>query len=159
MSKIILIDTNILVYAINSSSPKHRASQEYLKANAANAVVTHQNVMEALRVLTHRKFQNPMSAKDAQRAVDAIVKHVRVITPSYTAYELAKMLILEQQLRGNAIFDAYLAATALASGVNVIATDIVKDFRGYEKLKVVDPFSQWVDAVILIALTSYRALA
>lgn len=141
MSNSILIDTNILVYAINSSSPKHLTSQEYLKANVANAVVTHQNVLEALRVLTHRKFQKPMSIENAQQAVDAIVQHVRVVTPSSTAYELAKMLILEHQLVGNAIFDAYLAATALALGVSIIATDNVKDFRCYEKLTIVHPFS------------------
>lgn len=140
MSKPILIDSNILVYAINSSSPKHKTSQDYLRANAGSMVVAQQNVMEALRVLTHRKFQKPMTTDQAQKAVDAIVRHADIIAPDATAYELALMYIAEYQLTGNAIFDAYLAATALAAGASTIATDNTKDFDFYTKLTIVNPF-------------------
>lgn len=41
MNKTMLVDSNILIYAINSSSPKHRMAQEFLQTQANNIVIAH----------------------------------------------------------------------------------------------------------------------
>lgn len=53
-----LIDSNILIYAINLDSPKSKIAQEFLKENLDNLEITHQNILESIRILTHPKFSN-----------------------------------------------------------------------------------------------------
>ena len=69
-----LIDSNILIYAINTDSPKHKKAQGFLEENLGDLEIAHQNVLETIRVLTHGKFSNPMKLKDALRAILAISK-------------------------------------------------------------------------------------
>ncbi|HEX8932354.1 MAG TPA: PIN domain-containing protein [Patescibacteria group bacterium] len=134
-----LIDTNILIYAINADSPKNKVAQEFIQNNVKNLEVAHQNIFESLRVLTHPKFSHPMKQKEAQDAVFAIVDACRIIIPNYKTHYLALEFIKEHNLLGNRIFDAYLAATALSNGIMKIATDNVKDFQKFE-ISLVNPF-------------------
>lgn len=135
-----IIDSNILIYAINADSPKNRKAQEFLRENIENLEVTHQNILETLRVLTHSKFSKRMRIKLALTATQAISKSCQVISPTQTTYYLWLELINEHALTGNRIFDAYLVATALSNGINIIATDNVKDFKIFRQIKVINPF-------------------
>ncbi len=136
-----LIDSNILIYAINVDSPKHKKAQEFLKQNLGSLEVAHQNILETIRVLTHRKFSKPMEPKSALTAIQAITQSCRLISPAQTTYYLWLELINRYALTGNRIFDAYLAATALSNGINILATDNVADFKKFKGLKVINPFS------------------
>lgn len=135
-----LADTNILIYAINADSPKHKAAQTFLKENLQDIDIAHQNVLEAIRVLTHPKFPRPMKLKDAQRAILAIAEVCRIISPNQNTYYLTLELIKEYQLSGNRIFDAYLVATALTNDINTVATDNVKDVEKFPQIRVYNPF-------------------
>lgn len=135
-----LIDTNILVYAINADSPKNEAAQLFLQKEINSLVVSHQNIFEALRVLTHPKFSSPMKPKEAQEAVWTIIETCKIIYPNNKTHYLALELIKENNLLGNQIFDAYLAATALSNNITKITTDNDKDFRKFN-ITVLNPFS------------------
>lgn len=139
-SKTILIDSNILIYAINRSSPKQKIAQDFLQTNVGHLVVAHQNVFESLRVLTHPKFQTPMSPTDAINAISAITDHCRIIAPDYETLEIALALVKKHTLTGDKIFDAYLTATALSVGVPTIATDNTKDFLLFKEVNTINPF-------------------
>ncbi len=136
----ILIDSNILVYSINSSSPKHKKAQDFLKKNIATFVVAQQNIFETLRVLTHPKFPNPMTPQDAIKAVDWIIKAGEVVTPDYKTYKIAFELIREYNLASDKIFDAYLVATCISCNIDTIATDNIKDFKVFSQIYVINPF-------------------
>jgi len=135
-----LIDSNILVYAINADSPKNKAAQLFLLNNSEKLELAHQNIFETLRVLTHPKFSNPMTPTEAQEALWAIVDACKVIYPNNKTHYLALELIKENNLFGNQIFDAYLAATALSNNITTIATDNIKDFKKF-KINVFNPFA------------------
>jgi predicted nucleic acid-binding protein len=134
-----LVDTNILIYAINADSPKNKLAQRFLQENIHELEVSHQNIFEALRVLTHSKFSKPMKPENAQNSVMAIVKECRIVIPNYKTHYLALEWIKEHELIGNKIFDAYLAATAVSNGIYAIATDNGKDFKKFG-VTVVNPF-------------------
>lgn len=138
-SKAILVDSNILIYAINRSSPKQKVAQDFLQTNVGHLVIAHQNVFESLRVLTHTKFQTPMSPSDAIAAISAITEHCRIIAPGYETLEITLALAKKHTLTGDKIFDTYLAATALSAGVTAIATDNTKDFP-FKEVTIVNPF-------------------
>lgn len=135
-----LVDTNILIYAINADSPKHQLAQEFLKENSSNLEIAHQNILEAIRVLTHQKFSHSMKLKDALNAIEAISELSRVITPNHNTFYIAIELIRAHKLIGNRIFDTYLVATALTNGIRTIATDNIKDFQKFKEITVFNPF-------------------
>jgi predicted nucleic acid-binding protein len=139
-SNLILVDSNVLIYAINSTSPKNHLAQQFLQSNVGDLAIAHQNVLESLRVLTHGKFSNPMSVAEASKALDNIVKACRIISPNRLTYQLALGLLNKYSLSGDKIFDAYLAATAIANDITTIATDNVKDFEYIKELSTVNPF-------------------
>ncbi len=135
-----LIDSNILIYAINSSSPKHKTAQKFLQENINELVIAHQNIFETLRVLTHSKFLSPMSPTDAIEAVQSITKVSRIIAPDYKTHHIALELIKKNKLSADLIFDAYLAATAISNGITTIATDNIKDFKKFD-INLINPFT------------------
>lgn len=137
-----MIDSNILVYSINISSPKHKKAQDFLKKNIGKFAVAHQNIFETLRVLTHPKFPNPMKTPDAIKALEPILKAGDVISPDYKTHQIALELIKKYNLASDKVFDAYLVATCLSSSIDTVATDNVKDFKIFPQIRVINPFGQ-----------------
>ncbi len=137
--KPILVDTNIIIYAINRSSPKHTAAQDYLQKHQRDLVVAHQNCIEAIRVLTHPKFSSPMTASRAQQAIAAISSHIELIYPTIETYEFFSELLHKYLRTGNGVFDLYLVATMLSHDVVSIATDNLKDFVGIGEIRATNP--------------------
>lgn len=138
-----LVDSNILVNAINNDSPKQAAARKFLlKYQNRGLVVAHQNILETLRVLTHSKFPNPMTGEAAIREVGDIIRAFQVIAPDNKAHLIALKLISKHRLTGDKIFDAYLAATAMAAGIDTIATDNTKDFTKFLSVITHNPFTK-----------------
>ena len=136
-----LIDSNILIYAINADSQKHELAKRFLKANINDLEVSHQNILETLRVITHIKFPNRFNTKEAIKAIRGITEACKLVVPNKITYHLAVELISKHDLVGNRIFDAYLVATALSNDIDMIATDNVRDFRRFNGVKIVNPFT------------------
>lgn len=136
-----LIDTNILVYAINSDSAKHETAKKFIEENLGNLVIAHQNILEGIRVLTHKKFSNPVSTIEAIKAISGISNPFRIITPNRTTINLCMEYVQKLNISGNRIFDAYLAATALSNDIKVIATDNTKDFKVFKGIELINPFT------------------
>ena len=109
-----LIESNIIIYALNEKSPKHTAAQEFLTASQNNLVVAQQNIFESLRVLTHTKYPHPFGYQEAIDAITSITQYAEMIHPTYETPEIAYALIQKYQLHGSEIFDGYLVATALS---------------------------------------------
>lgn len=135
-----LIDSNILIYSINSASPKHKDSQRFMQKNVGKLVVAHQNIFETLRVLTHSKFSSPMKSNEAIRAINKILNSCKIISPDYKTHQIALELIKKYAVVSNQIFDAYLVATAISNGTAELATDNSKDLQIYTEISVINPF-------------------
>ncbi|MDP3955358.1 MAG: PIN domain-containing protein [bacterium] len=135
-----IVDSNILVYSINISSPKHKASQNFLQKNIGRLEVAHQNIFESLRVLSHPKFPSPMKVKDALGAIENILKACSIISPDYRTHRLALALIKKYDLSSDKVFDAYLVATALSNDIETIATDNIRDLGKFKEIKAFNPF-------------------
>lgn len=135
-----LVDTNLIVYSLNSASPKCKRSQKFIRDNQAVLCLSHQNILEAVRVLTHPKYAYPMSSQKANKFVWNIAEALRLIVPSQETIYLVKEFVSQYKLKADGVFDAYLVATALTNGVKIIATDNVKHFKKYKEIKLIDPY-------------------
>lgn len=137
-----LIDTNILVYSVNLDSPKYKQAISFISENIGQLEIAHQNILEAISVLTHKKFSHPKRLKEALNATLSITRSCSLISPNQNTLYLALELIKKHKLSGNKIFDAYLTATALSNGINTIATDNTRDFKKFKGIRLVNPFVQ-----------------
>lgn len=136
-----IIDSNIVVYTIDKNSLKHKKAQAFLKENLGSLEITHQNIFETLRVLTHPKLPRPMKVDDAINAVEKILKACRIVSPNWKTPSITIELIKKYKLSSDLVFDAYLVATALSNDINIIATDNVKDFQKFKEIAVFNPFT------------------
>ena len=135
-----LIDSNILVYAINADSPKYNLAKKFLLENSRNLHIAHQNVLETYRILTHPKFPNPMNPKNAMSSILAVAGSCKILSPNNKTYYLVLELIRLYKPKVNHVFDVYLVATALSNEISLIATDNVRDFKKFRGVKIINPF-------------------
>jgi predicted nucleic acid-binding protein len=136
----ILLDTNVIVYSLNKKSPKNCSAKSFIRENAENLVIAHQNINETLRVITHPKYPKPMDINHALKATVAIAEGISIIFPKENTVFITLELLEKYQIKSNHIFDAYLAATMLSNGIEEIATDNEKDFSILKEIKVINPF-------------------
>lgn len=135
-----LIDSNVIIYALNSASPKNQESRLFIKAQAKRAVIAHQNILEVTRVMTHPKFANKFSVTTITKGIEQVTRAMKIIYPQEETLFVYQNLIKKYQPEGNRVFDLYLAATALSNGVREIATDNVRHFKDFEEIRVINPY-------------------
>ncbi len=137
-----LVDSNVLVYALNIDSPKNLAARKFLLKCNGNFCVAQQNIFETLRIVTHQKFPKPMPISQAVTEVNNIVGVGYVINPNPETLQLAMKLLKRYHISGKKIFDGYLVATMVANGESVIATDNEADFAQFAGIKVINLFAK-----------------
>lgn len=135
-----LIDSNIIIYSLNSSSPKCKLAKKFILDNFSEITVAQQNILETIRVISHPKYPKPFKYDEALLAVDKIVRNLTIIQPSSETIEITYMLAKKYKISGNEIFDAYLVATALSNDEYEIYSDNVKHLGKYKEIKVKNPF-------------------
>lgn len=136
-----VIDSNILIYSLNQSSTKHSTARSFLTSHDKKLVVSHQNILETLRILTHKNFPSFLSPSRALKIVTQFCEQFSLIYPNQETFAITSQLIKKYHVSGKEVFDAYLVATALSYGEKVIATDNVKHLSKYKEITVLNPFS------------------
>ena len=139
----LLVDTNILLYAVDRASPLHEKTRAFLDERRAGEglCVTWSILYEFLRVATHpRVFRSPLSPGDAWSFVFALIRDPRtdilLETPGHDRF-LTQILEEAPPLRGNIWHDAHIAALMVEHGVRDIAT-ADRHFRLFPSLRVID---------------------
>lgn len=140
----LLVDTNILLYAIDKDSPRYSKACAFLEERrfGDGFCVTWSVLYEFLRVATHPKvFRSPLSPADAQSFIDVLIRDPRVDvlleTPGHERF-LAQILEDAPPLRGNIWHDTHIAALMLEHGIKNIAT-ADRHFRLFPFLRASDP--------------------
>src|ERR1051326_2444684 len=112
----ILIDVNLLIYAVNEDSPDHKKAKSWLEAavSGTETVGLPWIALLAFLRLTTRPgvFRPPLSVDTAFDVVDAWLQQPSVTVPEPTARHLQTMRDLLSPLGtgGNLTPDAHLAA-------------------------------------------------
>ena len=140
-----LIDANILLYAYNASSNRHGRAKQWLEGTFSSAQpvgLTWLTILAFLRISTNsRAFERPLAERDAVTIVSRWLNlpAVRLFDPGPRHWSIYSGLILNSQVRGPLMTDAYLAAIAIEHGLVLCSND--KDFTRFEGLRVFNPLS------------------
>jgi toxin-antitoxin system PIN domain toxin len=133
---VLLVDANVLLYAVNEPSPRHVAARDWLAEalDDGEAVAFAWTVMLAfLRLSTHPSvFPHPLDAAQATEVVADWLSSPAAVTvePTRRHLPLLRGLLEHAGTAGNLVSDAHLAALALEHGATVVSFD--RDFVRFE---------------------------
>ena len=139
MSVEYFLDTNVLIYSFDDSSP---AKQEKSKALIEAAlrygcgVISWQVVQEFLNVALH-KWKDPMSAADAVEYLGSTLEPLCSVFPTVSLWRSAFSLQTESQYR---FYDSLIVASALQSGAKILYSEDLQSGRRFGNLELRNPF-------------------
>lgn len=135
----VIVDANVLLYAVNPQSRQHEAAHAWLVgALAGNEAVgfAWTVLLAFLRLATNPSvFAHPLSPEEAAGLVELWLAPRAAVVVEPTARHLAVLrgLLRSSGTAGNLIADAHLAALALETGATVVSFD--RDFARFEGLR------------------------
>ena len=141
----ILVDANLLIYAVNEDSPPHRKAKSWLDdtISGPDSVGLSWNVLLAfLRVATRPNlFRNPLSVETALdlMALWLDQPNVIVVEAGPRHLRILRELLLSLGSGGNLTSDAHLAALAIEHGAELCSSDA--DFARFPGLRWSNPLA------------------
>jgi uncharacterized protein len=139
----ILVDANLLLYAYNSSFPRHEAARVWFERALAGSELVGLpwlSVLAFLRISTNpRAFPAPLAIDEASRIVSQWFEHsgVRRVDAGESHWTILNGLLSDSQASGPLVTDAHLAALAIEHGALLCTAD--RDFRRFDGLRVEYP--------------------
>lgn len=141
-----IVDANILLYAVDSTSTRHDRAAEWW-TDALNGDVTvglpWQTIGAFLRISTHpRIFRDPLDGPAAWSYIAGWLEAPPVWIPPATeaTARVYGHLVERTAVTGNLVPDALLAAHAIEHGVELISAD--SDFSRFPGLRHRDPLTE-----------------
>ena len=140
-----LLDTNVLVYAADQSSPFHQASKTLREKGLRNELplcVCPQVLNEFFAVVTNpRRVGNPREPKEALAEMERYYhsRNILKIYPSSGIIEKILELLRRYQVTRQEIFDVQLVATMLANNVTRLFTFNQSHFAKFREIEALTP--------------------
>lgn len=140
----ILVDTNLLVYAVDTASPFHERARGWLedRLNGPTGVGLPWQVLNSFARLVSnpRVCPRPMSTTDAWSVVEEWLALEATFTPEPThRHREILSTLMPRVTRADLIPDAHLAALAMEYGLQLCSTDT--DFDRFPGLAWTNPLS------------------
>ena len=141
----ILVDANLLVYAVDADSPRHRPARRWLEetlSGSSQVGLPWIVLLAFLRVTTRTGIlRKPLRPERALGYVDSWLSqpYVAAVGPGPGHWAVLRNLLRTTGLAGNLTSDAHLAALAIERGAPVYSTD--HDFRRFPGVEHVDPIA------------------
>jgi toxin-antitoxin system PIN domain toxin len=142
---VILVDANLLIYAVNAGAPQHAAARLWLDARlngAMRVALPWASLLAFLRLVTNpRIFPRPLGMAEAWGRVEAWLGSgpVWVPLPTERHAEILVRLLAAPGVHGNLVPDAHLAALAIEHGLELNSTD--GDFARFAGLRWRNPLA------------------
>ncbi|MBS4730493.1 type II toxin-antitoxin system VapC family toxin [Mycobacterium sp. SM1] len=140
-----LLDLNILIYAMDDSSPRHKPARQWLDEtlSGSDTVAFAWHVLIGFVRLATRAavFERPLTVAESLDVVDGWLQQpcVTVIHPTDRHAAVLRGLLTSLGTAGNLTSDAHLAALAIEHGAQLCSTDV--DFSRFSGVRWIDPLS------------------
>jgi toxin-antitoxin system PIN domain toxin len=142
---VILIDANLLIYAIDADSPQHARARPWLErvlSGTAPVGLPWIVILAFLRITTREGImRRPLSPGAALGYVDSWLQQpcVEIAAPGDHHWPILCRLLEATGTAGNLTSDAHIAALALERGAAVCSTD--HDFARFPGIRHVNPLT------------------
>lgn len=131
----ILVDANLLIYAINRDAPQHRRARRWWEealSGTERVGLAWIVVLAFLRVTTRPGIMaRPLGVESATGYIEEWLQQpvVEAVVPGAAHWRILHNLLLSAGTLGNLTSDAHLAALALEHGAGICSADY--DFRRF----------------------------
>ncbi|HYB38691.1 MAG TPA: type II toxin-antitoxin system VapC family toxin [Mycobacterium sp.] len=138
-----LLDLNILIYAIDESSPHHEAARDWLDdaLSGSDTVAFAWHVLIGFVRLSTRAavFERPLTVDESFDVVDGWLEQpcVTVVHPTDRHAVVLRGLLTPLGTAGNLTSDAHLATLSVEHGAELCSTDV--DFSRFSGVRWIDP--------------------
>ena len=125
----ILVDTNILIYAEDKFSIHHEEARRWWDSQLSGespVCLCWPIVISFIRIATNRQiFKKPLTVKQAIMRVQSWVDQpcTRLIHPTESHWQIFQTMLLQGQAQANLVADAHLAALAIEHGCFLYSTE------------------------------------
>lgn len=139
----ILLDANLLLYAVNRDLPQHRQAQAWLEkvlSGGQSVGLPWVVILAFLRLTTNQRvFERPFTIEQAGTYVDAWLAQplVSAVVPGPNHWSVLRNLLAVSGAGGNLTTDAHIAALAIEHGYTVYSTD--HDFKRFAGVSHINP--------------------
>ena len=139
----ILVDANVLLYAYNPRAESHERCRAWVERTFSGeeaVCLAWVTILAFVRISTNpRIFEQPLLAGEALATVSSWLERpsVSVLEAGEACWEIFRELVVEAQVSGPLVMDAFLAALALENGATFATSD--RDFTRFPKLKLLNP--------------------
>ena len=139
----ILIDANLLIYAINEDSHHHAKAKPWLETIFSGTTVVGLPwivILAFLRITTHPNIvKNPLSTDQAVGFVESWLEqpYIKLIAPGEKHWPILRQLLQSSGTGGNLTSDAHIAALAIELGCDVYSAD--HDFKRFAGIRHINP--------------------
>lgn len=126
------LDTNVLVYAIDSDSPFYQAARRVLDSTQRTYAISAQIIFEFLSLVTNvKRVRSPLPPDHAHGALRTILArpNLRLLAIDSQAVGKALALASKHKLTGPRVFDTLVAGVMIRYRIPVIITANVKHFQ------------------------------
>lgn len=141
----ILVDANLLIYAIDCDSPQHERARPWLErvlSDTAPVGLPWIVILAFVRITTRAGImRRPLSLADALAYVDSWLAQpcVETIAPGAQHWPILRHFLEATGTAGDLTSDAHIAALALEHGASVCSTD--HDFARFPGIRHVNPLA------------------
>lgn len=139
----ILTDTNVLVYSIDTDSAFFENSRRFIEAIRSGyleSAVLMQNLLEFYAVVTNpRRVEHPLSPEIALTQINIFTTFLTVLDSGKNVIDLFQKNVIEYKVKGAEIFDTFLVAQMQFHDIRLLCTYNVKHFSKYEFIKAKTP--------------------
>jgi toxin-antitoxin system PIN domain toxin len=139
----ILVDANLLIYAVNQDLPQHPIARDWWESTLSSgesAGLPWVVILAFIRICTNgRVFAKPLSPEFAISYIDEWLDlpTVTTVAPGKNHWNVLRNLMALTGTAGNLTTDAHIAALAIESGCSIYSAD--NDFRRFPGVRHVNP--------------------
>jgi toxin-antitoxin system PIN domain toxin len=140
---VILLDANLLIYAVDADSPNHKRARRWLEETLSGDTLVGLPwivVLAFVRITTRAGILGTsLSIEHAIAFIDEWLAqpYVSLIGPGEAHWPVLKNLLIVGGAAGNLTTDAHLAALAIEHGCEIASSD--NDFRRFSGVTLVNP--------------------
>lgn len=141
----IIVDANLLIYAVDSDSPQHPSALTWLEhvlSNAVQVALPWAVIVTFVRVTTRPGImRQPQTHSQALGLIDEWLAqpYVTTLAPGDDHWPIFRNLLRTVGTAGNLVPDAHLAALAIEHGCSIYSAD--NDFRRFPGVEYVNPLA------------------
>lgn len=141
----IIIDANLLIYAINRDAPHHKKARRWLETTLSGteeAGIPWLVILAFIRITTRAGIMSqPLSCEEALAYVDSWLNqpHTTLVHPGDKHWQIYRNLLKSSGTAGNLTSDVHLAALAIEHGADLYSADY--DFRRFSEITHINPLA------------------